>query len=411
MKQPSIRRPRRLLMLSSGSYNSTLTIRTRYLARHLADAWDVSIIAPSADKYNDFKPDYALKSEFARLVQPWQLATRSFMLNLIPYLFSSLVSIIRARADAVIINKPTPITVLGLVPKLLSRTPVVVDLDDLGAEVIRSEGRSRLTYGLVDWSERFCVRHADAVAVASTTLREHVRQLHPGKPVLMLPNAVEPSEYHVVTEQRPRHGLYFFGALNRLDLVKDLLHAMPAVLNQVPDTRLTIIGGGTALDDAKSMCRELGIEAAVDWPGWQADMLAAQDYTQFADVGVCYLPDIRTVRAASNMKVFQYMAMATVPVVSDVGDLRTYVRDGQAGVVVQPGNVPALAGTLVELLQDDEARVRMAKEARELAGDEHSWRTRAAALEAFLTETVRATRSRRGVVTGGQFGADDHLAK
>jgi hypothetical protein len=76
------------------------------------------------------------------------------------------------------------------------------------------------------------------------------------------------------------------------------------------------------------------------------------------------------------------------------------------------GNVPALAATLVELLQDDEARVRMAKEARQLAGDEHSWRTRATALEAFLSETVPAPRSgRRGVVTGGRPGADDHLAK
>ena len=376
-------------MLSSGSYNSTLSIRLRYLARHLSDAWDITIIAPSADKYNDFKPDHSLKSEFARLVQPWQLVTRSFMLNLIPYLFSSLVSIIRARADAVIIYKPTPITVLGLVPKLLSHAAVVVDLDDLGAEVIRNEGRSRLTYGLVDWSERFCVRHANAVAVASTTLREHVRQLHPGKPILMLPNAVEPGEYHVVTEQRPRHGVYFFGALNRLDLIKDLLQAMPTVLDRVPDTRLTIIGGGTALDDAKSMCRELGIEAAVTCTGWQTDMLAVQNYTQFADVAVCYLPDIRTVRAASNMKVFQYMAMGTVPGGERRGRparLRSGRQRRRGGAARQPR--PALASTLVELMQDDEARVRMAKEARQLAGDEHSWRTRATALDAFLTETV-----------------------
>ena len=140
-------------MLSSGSYNSMLTIRLCYLARHLAKAWKITIITPPADKYNDFKPDYTLKLTFARLVQPWQLTTRSVMLNLIPYLYSSLVSILHARADMVLIYKPTPITVLGLMPKLLSPTPVVVDLDDLGAEVIRNEGRSRLTYGLGDVAE------------------------------------------------------------------------------------------------------------------------------------------------------------------------------------------------------------------------------------------------------------------
>ncbi len=383
-------RPRRLMMLSSGSYNSTLTIRLRYLARHLANAWDITIITPLADKYNDFKPDYALKLDFARLVQPWQLTTRSFMLNLIPYLYSSLVSILRARADMVLIYKPTPITVLGLVPKLLSRTPVVVDLDDLGAEVIRNEGRSRLTYSLVDWSERLCMRYADTVVVASTELRDHVRQIHPAKTVLLLPNGVEPSEYRVVTERQPRHAVYFFGALNRLDLVKDLLQAMPAVLRQVPDARLTIVGGGSALDDAKSMSRELGIETAVAFPGWQTDMLAVQNYTQFADIGVCYMPDRRTVRAASNMKVFQYMAMGTVPLVCDVGDLRSYVQDGQAGVVVRPDDVEALASALTELLQDEERRVRIAKEAWRLASGDHSWQTRAEALATFLSETNMA---------------------
>ena len=105
-------------MLSSGSYHSTLTIRLRYLARYLTDTWDITIIVPSADKYNDFTPDHSLKSAFARLVQPWQLTTRSPMANLIPYLFSALMQIVRVQADMVLIYKPTPITLVGLVPKL-----------------------------------------------------------------------------------------------------------------------------------------------------------------------------------------------------------------------------------------------------------------------------------------------------
>ena len=172
-------RPRRLLMLSSGSYNSTLTIRLRYLARHLANAWKVTIITPPADKYNDFKPDYTLRLNFARLVQPWQFTTRSVMLNLIPYSYSSLVSILHARADMVLIYKPTPITVLGLVPKLLSRPRSWWTWTTWALKYIRNEGRSRLTYGLVDWSERLCMRYANAVVVASTELRDHVRQIHP----------------------------------------------------------------------------------------------------------------------------------------------------------------------------------------------------------------------------------------
>jgi glycosyltransferase involved in cell wall biosynthesis len=380
------RRSRKLLMLGSGSYHSALTIRLRDLARYLADAWDVTILVPSADKYNDFMPDYSLKPAFARLIQPRQLPTESQMVSLIPYLFSSLTQIVRARADMVIIYKPTPITVLGLVPKLLARTPVVLDLDDLGSEVMKREGRSRLTYGLVAWSERLCMRYADAVVVVSTTLRDHLWRLHPAKPVLLLPNGVEPSAYQVAADQRPRRAVYYFGAINKLDLVEDLLRAMPEVLRKVPDTRLSIVGGGSALDDAKRLSRELGIEAAVAFPGWQTNMLAVQNYTQFADIGVCYQPDKLTVRAASNMKVFQYMAMGTVPLVSNVGDLHSYVRDGQAGVVVTPGDVGALALALIELLQDEEHRVRLANEAWRLACRDYAWQARAKVLVSFLNE-------------------------
>ena len=70
-------RSRRLLMISSGSYNSTLTIRLRYLAQSLAKSWNIVIITPPADKYNGFKADRTLKLSFARLVQPWQLTTRN----------------------------------------------------------------------------------------------------------------------------------------------------------------------------------------------------------------------------------------------------------------------------------------------------------------------------------------------
>jgi glycosyltransferase involved in cell wall biosynthesis len=173
-----------------------------------------------------------------------------------------------------------------------------------------------------------------------------------------------------------------------LDLIKDLLQAMPAVLSHVPDARLTIVGGGSALNDAKNMCHELGIEPAVAFTGWQTDMLAVRNYVQFAVIGVCYMPNVRTVRAASNMKVFQYMAMGTVPLVSDVGDLHNYVHDGQAGKVVTPENVAELARALIELLQDKECRERLAKEARRLAQTDHSWQTRAEVLETFLREWV-----------------------
>jgi len=379
---------KRLLMLGSGSYLSTLSIRLRDLARHVGSDWDVTVMVPSADKYNNFTPNRSLHPRGITLKQPWQLRTRSPLVNLVPYLLSSLVTILRAKPEVVYLYKPTPITILGLLPKLLRHTPVFVDLDDLGSEVMRLEGQPRLMSGLVAWCERLAIRHADAVIVASSFLRAEVLKLHPDKRVLLLPNGVEPDDYRPVRPSKPRHGVYYFGAVNRLDLIEDLLRAVPAVLAQVPDVQVAIVGDGVALPAAKQLVKELGVKQAVIFLGWQTDMTGVQRYTHFADIGVCYQPDGRTIRAASNMKVFQYMAMRTVPLVSDVGDLHSYVKDGQAGVVVPASNVPALGTALVELLLDAGRRTELANNAYQLAQIDYAWHTRARAVSEFMASIM-----------------------
>jgi glycosyltransferase involved in cell wall biosynthesis len=374
---------KKLLMLSTGSYKGTLTIRLRDLARHLSKKYDVAVMSPPADKYNGFKPDYSLKPEGHKLVQPWQLATHSPIANLVPYLFTSLFHIMKSRADIIYIYKPTPITVLGLVPRLWGRQ-VILDMDDLGSEVMKLEGQSGVNVTLVALSERLAMRFASQVVVTSTLLESEVKARHPRKSVLLLPNGVEPSDYTDVPQTPLRNAVYSFGAINRLNLIEDLLRAIPLVVKEIPDAQFTIAGGGSALNDAKRLVHELGIEKSVMFTGWLDNMHSVQQHVQFGDIGICYQPDGRTNRAASNMKVFQYMAMRSVPIVSNVGDLHNYVRDGKAGVVVAPEDPSQLAKAITFLLRDTERRTKLTNEAYKLATTTYSWSKRANDLSNFI---------------------------
>ncbi|HKU18050.1 MAG TPA: glycosyltransferase [Candidatus Saccharimonadales bacterium] len=373
----------KLTMLGSGSAASTLSIRLVALARHLGvKNWNVSVILPSADKYNNFTSDPQAAISHAKLVQPWQPKTKSAMANLLPYLCTSFAAFLRTRPDVVYLYKPTPITIVGILARLASK-PVLLDLDDLGSEVMKAQGQAALQYRLVAWCERLALRYCSAVVVTSTYLETLVRRRFPNKPILVLPNGVEPEDYTKPAEQAPRHGVYYFGAVNRLSLIETLLRAVPLVVQSVPDVQVTIVGGGSALEDATQLVKELGIEHAVRFTGWTA-MLEAQQYTQFADLAVCCQPDTPTVRAASNMKVFQYMAMSTVPVVSDVGDLALYCKNGTAGVVVPADDERALADALTALLLDLAKRARLAHTGRRLAETEYAWATRTQQLDAFI---------------------------
>jgi glycosyltransferase involved in cell wall biosynthesis len=374
----------KLLVLSSGSYKSILALRVAALAKHVAKLdLEVLLMAPSADKYNHFIADRTPRLEGVDVVQPWQLTTRFALLNLVPYLLTSLVAILRIRPDVVYLCKPTPVTLVGLAARLLLRKPVVLDLDDLGSEVMKSQGQPALQYMLVAWCERIALHYASGVVVASTYLEQLVKDQYPDKPIVVIPNGVEPTDYPVKNGMKPRQAIYYFGAVNRLALIETLLRSLPTVIAAAPDTIVTIVGGGSALPAAKRLVKQLGVASSVSFTGW-VDFLAIQKYVQPADIGICYQPDTPTVQAASNMKVFQYMAMGSVPVVSNVGDVAAYVDHGRLGVVVPADNAEALSEALISLLQNETQRARIAKAARRAAETTYAWTARANTLAKFV---------------------------
>lgn len=373
-------------MLGSGSYRSSLSIRLVALGRQLTKlGWDVTIIVPSADKYNNFTKENINNDGAVSVIQPWQPATASSFLNLLPYLLTSTIALLSRRTDLVYLYKPTPITILGLIPGLLFQVPVILDLDDLGSEVMRAENQSLLQSGLVSLCEQLAIKYSRAIVVTSTFLKHQIQARYPNKDVLVLPNGVDTVQYPLRPSRQLRPAVYYFGMVNRLSLIEPLLRAVPSVLKSVPTARFTIIGGGSALDEAKLLVKNLGVSYAVTFTG-MTDMLGIVSFTEFGDIGVCYQPDVDTVKAASNMKVFQYMALSTVPVVSAVGELPTYIDDGRAGVSVKADDSQALGEALISLLQNKRQRTQYALRARQLSETTYAWSSITLQLSSFLSE-------------------------
>lgn len=383
----------KIAMLGSGSYKSNLTyFRLVTLAQQLGKmGWDVSVIVPSADKYNNFTPDRQAELHDAELVQPWQPTTHNIFINLLPYLVTATWELMRRRPQMVYLYKPTPITIIGLLPKLLFRTPLIVDVDDLGSEVMHLEGQPSIMVKLVAWCERTALRHASAVVVASTYLEEAVRAKYPDKPVYLMSNWIDPAEYPEPRPANLRPMLYYFGALNRLNLIESFLRTLPEVFAKVPDARAQILGAGKALAEATALVSKLGIADRVTFSGW-IDPHDIHGYVQYGDIALCMQPDMPTVRAASNIKVFQYMALASVPVVSDVGDLPRYVNADKsgvmAGIVVPPNDTASLADVLVTLLRQPAERQKIAAAARKHVLATYALPIVAKNLQVFLCSTL-----------------------
>jgi glycosyltransferase involved in cell wall biosynthesis len=144
------------------------------------------------------------------------------------------------------------------------------------------------------------------------------------------------------------------------------------VLQEIPQTRLLLVGDGPARTLVERKIAELGLETAVTITGLlpQAQvpiMLAA------TDVAVLPYPDLPAELWFSPLKLYEYMAAGKAIVASGAGQIAEILQHDRNGVLVAPGDVAGLARAIVRLLNDPAQRAQLGRNARKQAVERHSW--------------------------------------
>ncbi len=373
----------KITLFASGTIKSNFSYRVLQLGRSLVTrGHDVSIVVPSADKYNNFKKEKISSIDGVKIIQPFQFNTRRVELNLIPYILHMFYIALSHKADLIYIYKPTPITIGGLLGKLVYGTPVVLDMDDLGSEVMRIEGHSLFQRKLVEWCEHIVARFSDRIVVVSTYLYDLYKNKFPLKPILIIPNGVDEVWFSPVNSTSSEKRIVFLGAINRKNILEPLFDVLPNIIKKYPGLKILIIGSGTYLDYFKQKTESAGFADNVEFTGWLA-LDEARAHLRAGDIGYNYMPDEPTVKASSNMKVPQYMARGVVPLVSRVGDLEKTIGNGEAGYAALPNDLHSLESTILEALSDENSSEK-SKQAVRLAAEKFNWNILATQFESWI---------------------------
>lgn len=344
----------KILFVTSGTVKSNFTYRMVRLAKSMQKiGHDVAIMAPIADKYNNFIPETISEIEGVKVIQPFQFKTRRLEINLLPYILHALYLVFKNRTDLVYIYKPTPISVVGLMGKLFYGSRVVLDMDDVGSEVMKIEGHPVYQVKLVEWCERLSAYYSDAIVTASNFLNSRYKSLYPNKPVLTISNGVDSPWFKKLITTESKNRIVFMGAMNRSNIVEPLLDVIPNLVNKFPDLKVLIIGDGKFLPYFKQKVTDREINKYVEFTGWLR-VEEAEKLLKAGDIGYCYMPDELTTKSASNMKVMQYMARGVLPLVSNIGDLPMYVDNGNAGYIAKADSKEDLLITIEKALLDEE---------------------------------------------------------
>lgn len=377
----------KIVFMASGTARSNFSYRILVLAKELHKlGHETVLIAPSADKYNGFKNERIAKIDGVRILQPFQLVTKNLLVNLLPYLFTATWRVLRERPDVVYIYKPTPLSVTGLIARLIPGTRVLLDMDDLGAEVMKIEGQAGLMIKLVAGCERLAARWSHGIVAASTYLERKYQREFPDKPVYWLPNGVDPSWFASrLPALSAKKRIVFMGSLDRKNILTPLFDALPSICKRVPSAEALIIGDGSERQYFENHVASKGLNSYVTFVGWQQIEVARQMLIP-GDLGYVFVPNEKTLKAASSMKAPQYMARGVVPVVSKVGDLPATIDGGDAGYIC-PANTPiAFADTIVKAFHDKD-RANKSKRAIGRAKKTYSWSVLAKGLDSWMQET------------------------
>ncbi|HEY6069462.1 MAG TPA: glycosyltransferase family 4 protein, partial [Gaiellaceae bacterium] len=152
----------------------------------------------------------------------------------------------------------------------------------------------------------------------------------------------------------------FVGVLERYKNVDGLAEAWRRAAARVPGARLRLVGSGTLRPVVERLTRDLPDQVA-----WSERLSQAEVSVALDESTLLVLPS----RSEGMGRVVIEAFCRARPVVgSRVGGIPDLVQDGVNGLLVEPGDIAALASTLERVLTDGELAERLAAGAHASAG-------------------------------------------
>ncbi len=320
-------------------------------------------------------------------------------LRRIGYLAAALARTVRGRRQDVVLTRDLSVARLLLRLPRGARPPVVYESHGFAPEVGRvlpklidgAAGASRTKQRRLAERERIVWSSAEGYVTITAALLEELA----GRFGSRARTAVIPDGVRLAADRRfaplARHDppvVVYAGHLYPWKGVDVLL----ASLAQLADVVAVIVGGHAAEPDlrrARQVAADFGVADRVVFTGH----IPPREVPALLDrADVLVLPNTPTAvsdRYTSPLKLFEYLGAGKPIVASNLPSLREVLADRENAVLVEAGDVDALADGIRAVLDDETLANRIARQAFDMA-ERYSWGRRAECYERFLQTVIVA---------------------
>lgn len=243
--------------------------------------------------------------------------------------------------------------------------------------------RFGLRYRLSRALENRVLSRADGIVTICEGLRDDIvaRGIAADK-VRSVPNAVDPDQFHLRLPEdialRRELGLEgatvlgFIGSFYAYEGLYLLIAALPRILEDHPEVRLLLVGGGPQERLLKALAEALGVAEAVVFTG-RVPHHQVTRYSALVDIFVFPRMSMRLTELVTPLKPLEAMAQGKLVLASDVGGHRQLIRDGETGVLFPAGQPDGMAEAVDGLLRNRDQWPTFREKARAFVEQERTW--------------------------------------
>lgn len=170
--------------------------------------------------------------------------------------------------------------------------------------------------------------------------------------------------------------------------IETLIKSIPIILKKIPSAKFIIAGEGKQKEYLINLAKSLNIMDSIRFIGWLAHdelpkYLASSDVyisTSLSDGGI----------AVSTLEA---MACELPPVVTNVGDNKRWIKNGENGFVIPIKDTKALAKKIIYLLENEEIRKKFGKINRKIIEEKQNYEREMEKMKNIYIELIEGYKS------------------
>ena len=207
----------------------------------------------------------------------------------------------------------------------------------------------------------------DGYLIMTTFLIDYFQKKYPSKLIIHVPMTVDLNRFLQKPKKKQKELTYIGSLNNDKDGVNILIESFAIIYKKFPDYFLALYGDSNNLNYYVDLANKRGIpKNKIVFYGQIANKFIPE---KLSNSSLLLLARPNSIQAQNGFptKLGEYLASAIPTVITSVGEIPNYLKDGESSYIATPGDINSFASKMEEALNNYERAIQVGLNGRKVA--------------------------------------------